>query len=203
MTRDEYSVVVEMDDDTPVLREELEFQDFSSGSGVGGKIAQDKQQTSNNNSVIFLLFVTSSIAETIASLIDKKGEQQFDFAILSFAVGAIYSYAFGIPLLVWITLKYFGCKPSLMGILGLYGYGLTVWIPISVICIVPNEIIRWTLVIAGFAISGFFKTKNLYPVISAAEAKTSRLILIFILGAHAAFALLLKFEFFSYTTHNN
>ncbi|CAG8827600.1 5391_t:CDS:2, partial [Dentiscutata erythropus] len=35
---------------TPVLREELEFQDFSSGSGVGGKIAQDKQQTSNNNS---------------------------------------------------------------------------------------------------------------------------------------------------------
>ncbi|RHZ75166.1 hypothetical protein Glove_217g55 [Diversispora epigaea] len=273
MTRNEYTVAVEIDDNTPVLREEIEFQDFSSGSGVDGKTAQDKQQISNDSgfsdatffdqnentrseqneapiwsivyysqyfnvdtnqvllraaksfypkerfsevvgsnpdlygpfwistTVIFLFFVTSSIAGTIASFIDQK-DDKFDLTILSFAVAAIYSYSFGIPLLVWITLKYFGCKPSLMGILGLYGYGLTVWIPISVLCIIPNEIIRWTLVITGFAISGFFKTRNLYPIISTAEAKTFRLILIFILVAHAAFALLLKFEFFSYPIKN-
>ena len=50
----------------------------------------------------------------------------------------------------------------------------------------------------GFAISGFFITKNLDPVISRADSKTSRLLLIFVIVAHSAFALLLKLEFFSY-----
>ncbi|CAG8466293.1 16073_t:CDS:2 [Acaulospora colombiana] len=207
MAREEYSVVVEMDDDNPILREELEFQDFSSGSGVGGKITQDKQQTSSHTgfneasffephetrteqqsgqypfwaieyyahyfdvntdqvlvrafkslypkeeftevvghnvntdlygpfwistTVIFLLFVTSSIAGSIAAIINGNDNYSYDFKILSFGVAAIYTYTFGIPLFVWVALKYFGCKPSLLNVVGLYGYGLTVWIPVSV-----------------------------------------------------------------------
>ncbi|CAG8712981.1 5664_t:CDS:2 [Acaulospora morrowiae] len=274
MAREEYSVVVEMDDDTPILREELEFQDFSSGSGVNGKITQGKQTSASSGfndasffephtsrteqprsqhpfwaveyyahyfdvntdqvltravkslfpkeefsevvgpnvntdlygpfwistTVIFLLFVTSSIAGSIAAIINGNDDHSYDFKILSFGVAAIYTYTFGVPLFVWVALKYFGCKPSLLDTVGLYGYGLTVWIPISIICIIPVEILRWTLVITGFAISGFFISRNLYSVLSTAEAKTSRLILILVLAAHAAFSMLLKFEFFSYST---
>lgn len=69
----------------------------------------------------------------------------------------------------------------------------------QIVNIVPSDTLRWVLVIIGFAISGFFITRNLYPIISRADSKTSRLLLIFVLAAHAAFALLLKFEFFSYT----
>jgi hypothetical protein len=267
MSSQEYSVVVEMDDE-PVRREELEFQDFSSTSGVGGKIAQDKQATSNNDgfnnatffdphqsirnesqggsyplwsteyyakyfdvdtnqvleraskslfpkdnfvevvgsnpdlygpfwiptTVIFLLFVTA----TIAKYISNPEDSSYDFIILSFGFAAIYTYSFGMPFIVWGALKYFGCKPSLLDTIGLYGYSLTVWLPISIINIVPSDILRWTLVMVGFAISGFFITRNLYPVISRADSKTSRLLLIFIIVTHAAFALLLKLEFFSY-----
>ncbi|KAF0368596.1 Yip1-domain-containing protein [Gigaspora margarita] len=272
MAREEYSVVVEMDDDTPVIREELEFQNFSSGSGVGGKITQDKQPSSNNSgfndtsffetrtpqnapqgghplwsieyyaqyfdvdtehvltraaksllpkdnfvdvvgsnpdlygpfwistTLIFLLFVTSSIAGSIEAIINDRKKPNYDFTILYFGVIAIYTYTFGVSLFVWGALKYFGCRPSLLDTVGLYGYGLTIWVPISIICVVPHDLLRWVLVLAGFAISAFFITKNLYPVISRAEAKTSRLFLIFVLAAHAAFALLLKFEFFSYET---
>ncbi|CAG8792836.1 15652_t:CDS:2, partial [Cetraspora pellucida] len=244
--------------------------DFSSGSGVGGKITQDKQQSSNNSgfndtsffdtrtpqtapqgghpfwsleyyaqyfdvdteqvltraikslfpkdnfaevvgsnpdlygpfwistTLIFLLFVTSSIAGSIDAI--QGGKTNYDFKILSFGTVAIYSYTFGISLFVWGALKYFGCRPSLMDTVGLYGYGLTIWLPISVLCIVRHNLLQWIFVIVGFVISAFFITKNLYPVISRAEAKTSRLFLIFVLVAHAAFALLLKFEFFSYET---
>ncbi|CAB4404070.1 unnamed protein product [Rhizophagus irregularis] len=266
MSREEYSVVVEMDDE-PARREELEFQDFSSTSGVGGKISKDKQASSNNDgfnnasffdsnqsirnesqggsyplwsieyyaryfdvdttqvleraskslfpkdnfvetvgsnpdlygpfwiptTVIFLLFVTATIAKFIS---DK--DSPYDFIILSFGFAAIYTYSFGMPFIVWGALKYFGCSPSLLDTIGLYGYSLTIWLPISIINIIPSDTVRWALVIVGFAISGFFITRNLYPIISRADSKTSRLLLIFVLAAHAAFALLLKFKFFSY-----
>jgi len=274
MSKDEYSVVVEMDDDTPPpVREELEFQDFSSGSDVGGKIVQDnnKQTTTDRTgfndtgfydphrtirtesqggsyplwsieyyaqyfdvdtaqvieraykslypkddfvnvvgsnpdlygpfwittTVIFLLFVTSSIAGSIAAFMSNES-YTYDFKILSFGVAALYTYTFGISLLLWITLKYFGCKPSFLDIVDLYGYGLTIWIPISIVCVVPHETLRWSMVAIGFVISGFFMLKNLYPVILRADAKTTRLLLIFVLVIHAGFALLLKFKFFSY-----
>ncbi|CAG8793489.1 21842_t:CDS:2 [Gigaspora margarita] len=239
MAREEYSVVVEMDDDTPVIREELEFQ---------RKITQDKQPSSNNsgfNDTSFFetrtpqnapqgghplwsieyyaqyfdvdtehvltraaksLLPKDNFVDVVGSnpdlyaIINDRKKPNYDFTILYFGVIAIYTYTFGVSLFVWGALKYFGCRPSLLDTVGLYGYGLTIWVPISIICVVPHDLLRWVLVLAGFAISAFFITKNLYPVISRAEAKTSRLFLIFVLAAHAAFALLLKFEFFSYET---
>ncbi|CAI2164929.1 20419_t:CDS:2 [Funneliformis geosporum] len=271
MSRDEYSVVVEVDDESPVRREELEFQDFSSTSGVGGNISQDKQANSSsdgfNNATFFdphqsirnesqggsyplwsieyyaqyfdvdtdqvleraskSLFpkdnfndvvgpnpdLYATIAKSIAAII-SKGNPNYDITILSFGFAAIYTYSFVIPFIVWGALKYLGCRPSLLNTIGLYGYGLTIWLPISVdfltnnqynnyhnvkiINVIPSDTVRWALVIFGFAISGFFISRNLYPVISRADSKTSRLFLIFVIAAHAAFSLLLKFKFFSY-----
>jgi hypothetical protein len=106
------------------------------------------------------------------------------------------------PFIVWGALKYYGCGPSLLDTIGLYGYGLTVWLPISIINIIPNVTLRWVFVMVGFGISGFFITRNLYPIISRADSKTSRLLLIFVIVAHAAFSLFLKLEFFSYKENN-
>lgn len=57
---------------------------------------------------------------------------------------------------------------------------------------------RWTLVAVGFALSGWFLLKNLYPVLAQADAKTSRLLIIVILAMHAGLAFALKIGFFSY-----
>ncbi|KAG9292032.1 hypothetical protein G9A89_017931 [Geosiphon pyriformis] len=271
MSRD-YSVVVEVDDDPGAGRQTLEFQDFSSGSAIGGKIGSDKQASSSHNvgfndpffdpnqprpdnqtakppfwsvdyyaqffdvdthqvleraaksifpkdnflevvganpdlygpfwistTVVFLLFVTSSITVSIVAYFNKTLKYDMKvLEILTFGAMLIYTYAFGLPLAIWGALKYLGCKPSLLDILGLYGYGMTVWLPVSVICIVPSTNLRWTVVIVGFCISGFFIARNLYPVIVRADSKTSRIILLFILGAHAALAFILKIKFFSY-----
>ncbi|CAG8531163.1 1005_t:CDS:2 [Ambispora leptoticha] len=267
MSKD-YDVVVEVEDDPGVERHTLEFQDFTSGSGVGGKITADKQASSNhggfndpfydpsqsrpdaqsgqapiwsveyyaqffdvdtfqvleraskslfpkdnfievvgNNpdlygpfwiatTVVFLLFVTSTIAASIEALINGQ-KITYDIPILSFGAMTIYTYTFLLPLLIWVGLKYLGCKPSLLDIIGLYGYGLTIWLPISVICIIPSDVLRWTLVIVGFSVSGFFITRNLYPVIARADSKTARIIIIIIVVLHAALSFLLKREFFS------
>jgi hypothetical protein len=82
-------------------------------------------------SVVFSVFVCSSLAGSLAAYIAGK-PHVYDFTLLSFAVFVVYIYAFLCPALVWASTKYFGCQPSLLDIINYYGYGLTIWIPVSV-----------------------------------------------------------------------
>jgi hypothetical protein len=82
-------------------------------------------------SVVFSVFVCSSLAGSLAAYIAGK-PHVYDFTLLSFAVVVVYVYAFLCPALVWASTKYFGCRPSLLEIINYYGYGLTIWIPVSV-----------------------------------------------------------------------
>ncbi|KAI8636313.1 hypothetical protein BD408DRAFT_355921 [Parasitella parasitica] len=81
-------------------------------------------------SVVFFVFVCSSLAGSLAAYIAGK-PHVYDFTLLSFAVVVVYMYAFLCPALVWASTKYFGCQPSLLEIINYYGYGLTIWIPVS------------------------------------------------------------------------
>ncbi|KAF9904559.1 hypothetical protein BX616_001264, partial [Lobosporangium transversale] len=117
---------------------------------------------------------------------------------LTFAFGTVYSYAFAVPAMIWGATKYFGCQPDLLEMLALYGYGLTVWIPVAVLCILPWNLFRWALVLAGAAASGTFLVRNMYPVLSRAEAQTSKVILILVVFLHGILALILKYRFFAY-----
>jgi len=150
-----------------------------------------------STTVIFALFVTSNMAGSLAAKVDGSA-YFYNFRLLSYAVFVIYLYAFGCPLLVWGATKYYGCQPRLLEIIDLYGYGLTVWIPVSILCVIPSDIFRWILVCVAFGISAYFLSKNMYAIVSSAEDRTSRFILPALWGAHAVLALLLKFSFYSY-----
>jgi hypothetical protein len=52
----------------------------------------------------------------------------------------------------------------------------------------------------GFAASAFFLLRNLYPVLSSTEAKTSKILLIVVLALHAGFAIAIKVLFFAATS---
>ncbi|KAG2228132.1 hypothetical protein INT45_009178 [Circinella minor] len=150
-----------------------------------------------STTVVFALFVCSSLAGSLAAYIANVPHEN-DFRLLSYAVGVVYSYGFLCPALVWAATKYCGCQPSLLDIVNYYGYGLTIWIPVSALCVMPFDIARWIFVGLAFAVTAYFLVKNLYIVISRADAKTSRILLLVILAAHAGFSLVLKFAFYNY-----
>ncbi|KAI9493648.1 hypothetical protein BDB00DRAFT_763199 [Zychaea mexicana] len=83
-----------------------------------------------STTVVFALFVCSSLAGSLAAYIANVPHES-DFRLLSYAVGVVYTYGFLCPALVWAATKYFGCQPSLLEIINYYGYGLTIWIPVS------------------------------------------------------------------------
>ncbi|KAF9190747.1 hypothetical protein BGZ51_008262 [Haplosporangium sp. Z 767] len=147
--------------------------------------------------VVFVLFVTSSIVESINAYVSST-PYAYNIRQLTFAFGTIYMYAFLVPALIWGATKYFGCQPDLLEMLALYGYGLTIWIPVAVLCILPWNLLRWALVIVGGAVSGVFLVRNMHPVLSRAEAQTSKVILILVIVLHAVLTLLLKYKFFAF-----
>ncbi|KAG0314958.1 hypothetical protein BGZ99_007758 [Dissophora globulifera] len=147
--------------------------------------------------VIFVLFVTSSIVDSINAYMNGT-VYVYDIFQLTFAFGTIYAYAFVVPLMVWGATKYFGCQPDLLEMLALYGYALTIWIPVSVLSVIPIELARWILLGIGAGLSGVFLIRNMYPVLSRAEAQIAKIILILVIVFHGVLALILKYKFFAY-----
>ncbi|KAJ1977628.1 hypothetical protein H4R34_003505 [Dimargaris verticillata] len=148
--------------------------------------------------VIFVMFVTSSLAQSVVAYL-HGAERVYDFTTLSFAVFTVYPYWLLASVGVWATTKYFGCQPSLLEILGIYGYSFTIWIPIAVACVVPHDLVRWILTLVAFASSAFFICRNIFNIISRSNATVHRALILVVLLAHAAIALVFKIRFFSYS----
>lgn len=49
------------------------------------------------------------------------------------------------------------------------GYALTIFIPISVLCVVPVETVRWVFVVLATLLSGGFLLMNIRSAVSEVE----------------------------------
>ncbi|KZS88030.1 Yip1-domain-containing protein, partial [Sistotremastrum niveocremeum HHB9708] len=148
--------------------------------------------------LIFCLYVFSSLASSLTAYL-SGAEVDYNFSLLSIAVTLVYSYGLGFPVLLWVVLRYFGVSEwSVVEAVAVWGYGQFVWIPVSILCVIPVPIVRWVLVGAGFGVSGYFLVANVYPVIATAEAKAVRGLVVLVAVLHAALALTFKVLFFSY-----
>ena len=169
--------------------------------------------------VIVILFLTGTINQYLA----QKGEEHFayDFKLLSGAAGLVYGYTAFVPVGLWGVLKWYGSESAnLMECACLYGYANLVWIAVSLVAWSPwgseflpssflltedvvltnVSVLNFTVVALGLAASAFFLLRNLYPVLSTTEAKTSKILLIVVFVLHAGFAIAIKVLFFAATS---
>ncbi|KAG9382435.1 Protein YIP [Pyrenophora tritici-repentis] len=80
-------------------------------------------------------------------------------------------------------------------------YGYTAFVPVGLWGVLKwYGIVNYTVVALGLAASAFFLLRNLYPVLSTTEAKTSKILLIVVLVLHAGFAIAIKVLFFAATS---
>ncbi|KAJ7784960.1 hypothetical protein DFH07DRAFT_907660 [Mycena maculata] len=150
--------------------------------------------------LIFTLFLSSSLGASISSFLSEPGEAYgYDFGLLSGAVSLVYAYGLGLPVLLWAALRWLGVGEwSVVEAVALWGYAMFVWIPVSILAVIPVPLLRWSLVALAFALSGFFLTRNIYPILAAAEAKATRLLIVLLAVLHAGLALSFQVLFFSY-----
>jgi hypothetical protein len=64
----------------------------------------------------------------------------------------------------------------------------------------PLLVLNLVFVALGLAFSSFFLLRNLYPVLSTTENKTSKILLVLVFALHAGFAIAIKVLFFAATS---
>ncbi|KAH9474570.1 Protein YIPF1 [Psilocybe cubensis] len=151
--------------------------------------------------LIFALYLSSSLAASITSYMSPVGADPFDydFGLLSIAVSLVYLYGLALPVLLWLGLRYLGVGEwSVVEAVAVWGYSQFVWIPVSFLCVIPVRILRYVLVGIAWGLSGYFLGLNVYPILASAEAKATRLLIILLAALHTGIAIAFKVLFFSY-----
>lgn len=147
--------------------------------------------------VVLILFLGGTISDYLA----QTGKEAFayDFRLLSGAAGLIYGYTFVLPVALYLALRYFGSESAnLLECWALYGYANLIWIPVALISWSPITILNWVFVGVGFGVSVAFLLRNLYPVLSATDRQTSKVLLFVVVALHFGLALAIKVLFFAH-----
>ncbi|MEW5313450.1 MAG: hypothetical protein WDW38_005016 [Sanguina aurantia] len=121
-----------------------------------------------------------------------------DYGKMSASAAVFYGYVFLVGMALYFILRYFKGDMKLVNVWCIYGYSLTIFIPISLVCVVPIETVRWCAVATATLMSGLFLFMNLRAVIYAAAPARATIMLIVILLLHLALGVGLKLYFFSY-----
>mmetsp|Transcript_32913 Transcript_32913/g.104951 ORF Transcript_32913/g.104951 Transcript_32913/m.104951 type:complete len:198 (+) Transcript_32913:307-900(+) len=150
-----------------------------------------------STTLIFAMAITGNLASYYAYK-GPQGGWTYNFNQLTLAGTVIYSYVTLLPLLLWLGLRYYQAQKRLVDIICIYGYTLGIFVPVSVLCVLPSEFLRWLLVFVGGAISGIFLLSNFHAHLSdcfpygEGDAKRKT---VTILGGMAAFHIVLLFLF--------
>ncbi|ROT38689.1 Yip1 domain-containing protein [Sodiomyces alkalinus F11] len=147
--------------------------------------------------VVLILFLGGTISQYLA----QTGDHPFayDFKLLSGAAGLIYGYTLFIPIVLYLALRYFGSESAnLLECWALYGYANLIWVPVALISWSPITILNWVFVAIGFGVSVFFLLRNLYPVLSATDRQTSKILLVVVIALHMGLSLTIKILFFAH-----
>uniref|UniRef100_A0A7S4EX89 Protein YIPF n=2 Tax=Chrysotila carterae TaxID=13221 RepID=A0A7S4EX89_CHRCT len=97
--------------------------------------------------LIFSMAITGNLASFFAfKPTEANPKWTYNFNQLTLAGSVVYSYVTVLPLLLWLLLRYYEAGKRLVDILCIYGYTLGIFVPISVLCVLPSDILRWLLV---------------------------------------------------------
>ena len=108
----------------------------------------------------------------------------------------LYLYGFGFPLVMWLSMKCFKLEMKYVSLICLYGYSLTCFIPVLIICSSGFAWIQWIFLLYGIINSTAFVLINLWNYIRSLEEKNKYIFLgIFGCGQFILF-LILKLYFF-------
>ncbi|XP_061197530.1 protein YIPF1-like [Saccostrea echinata] len=148
------------------------------------------------------LVFTTAIAGNLANYLTTEGKGfkwKYDFHKVTFAATAIFSYWWIIPAALFGFLWWKGSKANytFLEILCIYGYSLAIYIPISILWVVPFEWLQWTLVLIGAGLSGGVLVLTLWPAVHEETKKTAWIVIILVLLCHTSLAVGFKLYFFN------
>jgi|APGre2960657444_1045066.scaffolds.fasta_scaffold09302_6 hypothetical protein len=132
---------------------------------------------------------------------DPAATWTYDIQKVSLSAILFYGYITFLPLVWYASLRYWGAPTSPTALVALYGYSLAIFLPISIVCIVPLDIFRWPVVLAGGLVGSLFLMLNLRRLMESFEDRKRKSIVLGLAGAaQFGLAVALKLYFFAYSS---
>ncbi|XP_045504642.1 protein YIPF2 [Colias croceus] len=157
--------------------------------------------------LIFTIAVSGNIASYLQNA-NKLIHWKYDFHLVSYAATAIFCYVWLVPLALWAALKWTSTPdaqdqieiqgssaPTMMSLFCLYGYSLSIYVPVAILWTIQVSWLQWLLVLLGAFISGAVLIFWLLPAL-----RKSKYFLILV-GSILAFHFLLAAGFMLYFFH--
>ena len=143
-------------------------------------------------SLIILLSATGSLTRTIQGHNNKNFFQEF----IPIAGSTIYMVGFGLPILITILMKVFGIKLGFVHVICTYGYSFSIFLPISIICVIQYNYIQWIALIYAVFSSTSLLVVNYYKLMGDFSRNKKSIIIGIVLLAQIGLLLFFKLYFF-------
>ena len=143
-------------------------------------------------SLIILLSATGSLTRTIQGHNNKNFFQEF----IPIAGSTIYMVGFGLPILITILMKVFGIKLGFVHVICTYGYSFSIFLPISIICVIQYNYIQWIALIYAVFSSTSLLVVNYYKSMGDFSRNKKSIIITIVLLAQIGLLLFFKLYFF-------
>jgi len=147
----------------------------------------------------FLMAAMGNFASYINTAEENAGQWSGDITRISEAATFLYTESCLVPILLYIVLRTYAEKTSMVELVSLYGYSLTPFIVSCILCIAPWNGFDWTVVMVAMCLSMWFLVKNIYqPLEGDKRSKPGMYVLAIIFGCQFILGLALKLYFFKY-----
>lgn len=125
--------------------------------------------------LVFSIAISGNLANYIqAGAANENYHWKYDFHAVTLSATVIYSYAWIVPLGLWGVFKWMVPEEhrlSFLDLLCVYGYSLTIYIPVSVLWVIQVSWLQWFLALAGAGLSAMVLVTSIWPAVSQIEAR--------------------------------
>ena len=143
-------------------------------------------------SLILLISATGSLTRTLQGHNNKNFFQEF----IPIAGTTVYSVGFGLPILITFLMKLFGVKLGFVHIICTYGYSFSIFLPISIICVIQINAVQWIALIYAVFSSTSLLVVNYHKLMGEFSKNRKYIIIIIVLLAQLGLLLFFKLYFF-------
>jgi len=153
--------------------------------------------------VITLVFTTGicgNFSNFLASLMDPSHPYRFSFKKVTLAATVIFCYWWLLPTALRVVFWWRKSRSNVTFLesICVYGYSLAVYIPISILWLIPSATFQNLLLLVGMILSGSVLVLTFWPTVRDDDKKVAMAVSAAIILAHGLLAAGFLFYFFKY-----
>lgn len=150
--------------------------------------------------LVFTIAISGDMADYITNRSSATYEWHAHFSNVTIAGVVIFAYAWIIPACFYAFIHQRGNLGgyTFLELVCLYGYSLTIYIPISMLWMINVDWLRWVLVLVGLVLSSAVLLLALWPAVKNDEKKFAAVALFLVFAFHAGLAIGFRLYFFHF-----